>query len=332
MVAGYSFEAQSQSRVGGTFVLAAFQGLLAGEIGEDVYAGSNGLEILGRIGRNVKAAVGSAEDVGPFLGPEYWADMPPIPQVRGGLTLRDDAQIVGSLEYRSVDRIRVPDDVVRGTVRFVPEMRERVRAGGLGRALTAYWFWGQVRRFLALVIVALLLAWLGPQWITVPTGQLKEKPGPSLGWGALIWVCFPIALLIVIVLVGLVAALLGAVTLGGLSGWFILVSAAVLLSLVAIYGLVLAFLAKILVSHWMGSAILSGTTLTGTAKRIWSTLLGVAILSVALAIPCLGSLAGIVVSMFGLGALALLARERGWFRRSGRSAAPEEAEQAESAG
>lgn len=329
MVAGYSYEAESGSIVGGTFVFAGAQALLAGDIGEDVYVASNGLEIRGRIGGNVKAEVGYAQDVSLLGTSEYWPEMPPVPQVRGGLTLHEDAEIGGSLEYKTVEAITVPGDVVKGTERFIPDMRERVSEGDFGRALTTYWFWRQTRRFLALVIVALLLAWLAPKWITIPAGKLKVEPGPSLGWGALIWFCFPIALLIVIILIGLVAALLGVVTLGELSGWFVLLSAAALLALIAVYGSVSALLAKILVAYWIGTAILSSTKLADMPKRIWSILLGLAILSVVMAIPCLGTLVGIVVSMFGLGALLLLAREWGWFRRSAGTAVPEKAEQVE---
>ena len=327
MVVGYSFKAESGSVVGGTFVLGGAQGLLAGEIEEDVYVGSNGLEIRGRIGGNVKAELGSADDVWLVGTPEFWAEMPPVPPVRGGLTLHDDAEIGGSLDYKTVEAIGVPGDVVKGTVDFIPDMRQPVSGGDFRRGLATYWFWAQLRRFLALLIVALLLAWLAPKWITIPAGKLKAEPLPSLGWGAVIWICFPIALLIVIVLVGLIAALLGAVSLGGLSGWFVLLFAAALLALVAVYGLVLAFLAKTLVAYWIGTAILASTKLTGTGMRIWSTILGVVILSAILAIPCLGTLAGIVASMFGLGALALLGHERGWFRRSTEIAVRERAEQ-----
>ena len=329
MVVGFSFEAESGSIVGGTFVLAGVQGLLAGEIGEDVYVASNGLEIRGRIGGNVKAEVGYAEDVS-FLGSsEYWSEMPPIPHVRGGLTLHDDAEIGGSLEYKTAEAIRVPGGVVQGGERFIPDMREHVSEGDFGRGLTTYWFWRQARRFLALVMVALLLAWLAPKWITIPAGKLKVAPGPSLGWGALIWFCFPMALLIVIILIGLVAALLGALTLGGLSGWFVLLSTAALLALVVVYGAVLALLAKILVAYWIGSAILSNTKLAEVPKRFWSILLGLVILTVLMAIPCLGPLVSIVASMVGLGALLLMARECGCFKRFARTAVAEETEQVE---
>ena len=137
------------------------------------------------------------------------------------------------------------------------------------------------------------------------------------------------ALLIVIILIGLIAALLGIVTLGGLSGWFVLLSAAALLALLAVYGAVLAFLAKILVAYWIGGAILSSTKLVEVPKRIWSILLGIVILSVLMAIPCLGPLVSIVASMVGLGALLLLARECGCFSRFARTAVVEETEQVE---
>src|SRR5205814_8915060 len=105
-VGGYSLGTRAGSSVGRDVLGGGYQALLAGEIGRNLRAGVQGLELRGTIGGDAEVEVGARQGgASPYMG-----GAPPgvvMPVVPGGLTLADPAQVKGRLVYTRSEERRV---------------------------------------------------------------------------------------------------------------------------------------------------------------------------------------------------------------------------------
>jgi cytoskeletal protein CcmA (bactofilin family) len=328
--AGYSLETGAGSRLGGTLLFAGGQALLGGEVAEKANVGAGGLSLQGKVGGDVKAVVGSAQDALPFSPFDFMPDMPRVPKVPMGLTVGPDASIGGSLEYTAAQKATIPDGVVQGPVTYTQPApkAEQERAPAIptrGSAvlpsfglLFVAWLLGLVRNTVTLLIVGLLLAWLAPGLARRGSDLLKAKPWPSLGWGAVAFFGVWIAALVIVVAAGLIALFFSLLTLVKLAALIFTVGMLLASILVVAYVIAAGLLAKIIVGYLIGRLILRSLDPATGAGRVWPLVLGLVILAIAASIPCLGWVANLIVVLFGLGALWLLVA--GWLK--GRKAAP----------
>ena len=95
-----SLETEKGSTIAGDFILADYQALLAGQIEKDLLAGLANLQMTGKIGGDAEVHFGSDGDPPPidsFSGNQPSAIQ--MPQVPGGLTLDNTAEVSGKLKY-----------------------------------------------------------------------------------------------------------------------------------------------------------------------------------------------------------------------------------------
>ncbi|MCX7668572.1 MAG: hypothetical protein N2439_00680, partial [Anaerolineae bacterium] len=102
--AGASVESRAGSRIGGSLLIGAGQGLVSGQISRDLLAGVGRLRLEGTVGRDAKIAV-DASNKSPSLSYMYGPNMPPVPAVRPGLTFGEEARVAGKLEYVSSEAV-----------------------------------------------------------------------------------------------------------------------------------------------------------------------------------------------------------------------------------
>jgi hypothetical protein len=170
------------------------------------------------------------------------------------------------------------------------------------RAFTG-WLFDNLGRLLAFIIVGGLLAWFMPAWLTYPAKTLEAKPWPSLGWGTLTVVLFPLAVLLFIVAIVLLALLLGLVTFGQLGSTVIWLGLVLVLALLVAVGLLATFFTKLVVGYWGGHFLLARFKPDWAENPLWSLGLGLVILVLLTAIPVVGWLLSFVITLFGLGTL-----------------------------
>lgn len=319
--AGYSLEVQQGSTIGQDLIFGGGQMLLAGDVARNVQAGTSAFELRGTVGGDVDADVPDASQSrsGPppvFFMPQYSV---PIPNVPVGLTIDPGAQIEGNLTYTQSTDLALPAGVVAGEIaRTAPSsdgrtpVREETTGQKVGR-----WALGFVRSSITLILIGLLLLWLFPAFVGGLSAQLQAKPLPSLGWGAVTWVVFFIALLLVVAVTILGAILFGVLTLGQLSGTVIGLGLLTLLGLIVGFVLVTTFVAKVVFGAALGKWILARLNSSLAAHRYWPMIVGVLITAAVLALLSfpllpgfLGGLLNFAVVLLGLGALWLWGRER----------------------
>jgi cytoskeletal protein CcmA (bactofilin family) len=310
---GYSLETDPGSTVGGSLVFGGSQALLGGTVKGDVSAGAGGLSLQGKVGGDVKAGVGSPKNAMPFSPLTFMPDMPAIPTVPNGLTVGPGASVGGKLEYVGEQEASIPSGVVTGPVEYAkpvtPEKGQAPTPPPTAAQGALDWLAGLIRNTATLLIVGLLLAWLAPGLLRRGSELFRTKPWPSLGWGLVSYVAVFVAGAVIFVVTGILVVLLAVLTLGKLAALVAVIG--LLLQVILIVGFVIAsgLLAKIVVGYLIGRLILR--RLDPMAGRAGGPLvLGIFILAVAVSIPILGVLVSVAATVFGLGALWLLARER----------------------
>jgi cytoskeletal protein CcmA (bactofilin family) len=167
---------------------------------------------------------------------------------------------------------------------------------------------GQLRRYITIVVLGLLLLWLAPRLFGAAARLLRERPLPSAGFGLA-----AVALVALALLVMLLAIVLAAIVLGwlGFTGLLATTIAGLLLAggLLVFALMVSAFyLADAVVGVTIGRLLLRGEQ---PSRLTWALLLGVLIVVVLTAIPLVGGLLQIVAAVLGIGALVWSAWRRG---------------------
>lgn len=308
--AGYSLETRPGSQIGRDLVVGSYQTLMAGDLGRNAYLSSNSVDIEGTVGGNVNAEIGHNNNTGnnPIY---YMPDMPPVPYVPNGLTIGENAKISGDLNYVSREPAIIPSGGVVGQVQQtqpVEPVQEPKTVNVVPPAVN--WFLNTIRQFVTLIVVGLILVWLVPAWIIKPAEKLQMQPWSSLGWGTVMLIIFPFAVLLLIGVVILLAVLTVGLTLGSLTGAVLSLGGSGILSLIVVFGLAITYLAKVVVSYLIGDFILKLINPEVASKPVLSLLLGIVILTILLAVPFLSWFFSLVIAILGLGTLFLLWRDR----------------------
>ncbi len=316
MAGGYSLESKAGSLVEGDFFLAVGQSRLAGNVAGDLWMTGGGLELLGEVAGNVQADVGAAEDAPVFSPFAFMPNAPNIPAFNWGLTVSDQAQIGGELSYTGPVAADIPAGVVFGEVTFaqaaVATPAEETTITPTQAAFN--WLANLLRQLVVLLLIGVLMVWLAPRWTDKVAAYGQEKPLPSLGWGVLAIAVFVVAIVLTIVLMGLLVTAFGALTLDGLVGAVIMLGLFITFGLLLLFAFTVAYFTKIIVAVTGGRFIFNRFNSHLADSAYWSMMLGVLLIVILTAIPWIGSLIGLLVTLLGFGALWLEGRT-GWQHR-----------------
>jgi cytoskeletal protein CcmA (bactofilin family) len=323
--AGFGFGADPGSAIAGDVFVAGYQALLGGDIGGDVKAAVGGFEISGHVVGDVQVEVGEPnpefEQSSVFM--RMWSPYMPEHIIGPGLTIGEDAQIDGELTYTSPVTVQIPEGTVAGPIVYqtpVPEEVEapqaevpEVPAGALTAVAILGWFvgWivGMVRNFVTLLIVGVLMLWLAPKWLKETARHWKEKPAHCLGWGVAALLAFFAAVPALFMVMIILDVVVGLATLGGLVGPITAIMMVLESILTVGFWTVAVYVTKVVFCYLVGWLILKRPAAAWVEKAMGliPLLIGLAIFTLVRSIPFLGAFFSMLVTIFGLGALWLLA-------------------------
>jgi hypothetical protein len=148
---------------------------------------------------------------------------------------------------------------------------------------------------LGFVIAGVIVVAIFPRFTMESAETLYQRPVRS-GLAGLAWACLlpPLAIIAAITFIGLPLAIVA------MAAWFAIV-----------------FMGDLPVALWLGKKILGDRAKPGRNGAIYSALVGGLIIAIIGLIPVLGPVVGIIVAIFGAGAMVLR------LRSSPRNAAPE---------
>jgi hypothetical protein len=323
--AGFGFGAGSGSVIASDVFVAGYQALFGGEIGGNAKVAVGGLEISGHVAGDVEAEVAEPdpefEQYSFFM--RMWSPYMPERIVAPGLAILDDAQIDGELTYTSPVTADIPDEAVGGAIVYqtpVPEDMEVAEVevpefptGAFTIAAIVTWFirWvlGILRNFVTLLAIGALLLWLVPAWLKEAARHWKEKPAHSLGWGVAVLVAFLVVVPMLLFVMIVLDIILGILTLGGLVG--IITGVIMVLEAILVVGfwILSVYVTKIVFSYLIGWLILKrfAAKWVDKAMGLIPLFIGLAIFVLVRSVPFLGALFSLLVTVFGLGAMWLLA-------------------------
>jgi cytoskeletal protein CcmA (bactofilin family) len=339
--AGFGLEQQPGSQVQRDLITAGYQALLSGAVERNVSASVGALVISGEIGGDVRADVG-APDAGGFM---FFAPPGAPAAVPLGIRVTEGAEIGGQLTYVSPEAQEdaIGAEPAEGIVYQTPVPdagQEAQRRDGRSLGLiVVQWIIARLRDLVTLLLLGALILWLWPRWLYRAADVVASQPLLSLGWGVIVWLLGYIGAAILAFLIVLAAILLGIVTLGGLAFAVLGIGFSALGLAFTIFWLSVAYISKLVVAFMVGRWIVRGLSRReeprtevatppgeepgpeaaprrverprSVAEDGWSLVVGVLIYVLLRAIPILGWLIGLVVTLFGLGALFMALRD-GW--------------------
>ncbi len=323
--AGFSVVLQSGSVVTRDLATAGYQAILEGEIGRDVRADVGAFELSGKVGRNIILSVGKpTEDEGQMAYTNFMPFSRVSRLIPVGLNITSKAVIGGKLEYSSsadqsagiqatpeggvVYHYKAPDD---GENLQNARHEFNVPVIDFGGMIMNYVF-GVIREFLTLVLLGALAVWLIPSVLTRAAGTLRAKPLPSLGWGFLVLVLGLIGLAAAFFLVVMLGLAIGVVTLFGLMGVIFSIGFSATGLASAVFLALAQYGSKLVVALLIGDWFLRLFRKDYSASAFWPLLLGIVMMVMVDALPIFGTLVGLVVAVFGLGAIWLIFRD--WWK------------------
>lgn len=304
--AGGSVESQAGSRVGGSLLIAAGQGLVAGQVTNDLLAGANRLRLESAVGRNAKIAVDASTASFSPNSMYYGPNTPAMPFVQPGLTFGPEARIAGSLEYTSPETVAAASSVSSEVTHSLPPQDQQLSHELAQRQSTSSYVFDAIRRLVALLLIGLLIAVLAPRWVTIPAGKLVSSPWPSLGVGLAGLIAAPITWFVAFGVIVAIAVLFGLLSLGSLTGLTLLAGLPALgVAFVAIV-FVLSYLCQAIVAYLVGRWILGRVQPEWNGKIYAPVLTGLFILGLLFAVPVAGGVLQFVIVLAGLGAIILV--------------------------
>jgi cytoskeletal protein CcmA (bactofilin family) len=291
---GFSLTTESGSSIGRSLYTGGYQAIVNGEVANDVSVGSAALELNGAVGGDVTGEVAPAEGGAPPFVPQFPGS---VPAIRPGLRVSETARIGGDV-----------DVIVSEPGRGAGERPQDRGLFGIPRAIA-----NRIGQFIAILIVGGLLLYFWPGLTQRASSEAQERPLPSAGRGCLITFLFPLAVIVAVIALVVLALLGGLVTFGQLLGDILGIGGATLGLAVALFIFVFSLVTKAVVAYLGGRLIL--TRLSAQTEPGWWTdlaylALGALIYEILRVIPIVGIIVAVIVTLIGLGAIYVALREK----------------------
>lgn len=297
--AGVGLDVERGARIGRDVAFGGTQTRLNGTVARNAYVGAYAVEVGGRVGGDARFGVDNRA-----TWPQRWTPGVTRPDpLPSGVRFTPGGRVNGNLTLRMPDRPILPAGAVGGRVDYAPLATSRSRAPvGMPPANPALPF---LRDFAAITLAGLLLVWLARRPLAAVTARLRALPGASLGYGALTFVGFPLA-----VLGGAGAVVFVAVTLSVLGLWNLglplaLIGAPVLLGVGALLAWVAWFAAQGLAAFLLGSWLVGAARPNPPVPAPAAVLAGALVLALLAQVPVLGGMVTLAALLLTLGALWL---------------------------
>lgn len=316
---GYSLKTARGSKVGKDLLVALYQAVLSGEVDRDARIAAGAVELSGSIGRNAVLDVEAPGGEKPMMYMPANAGPALPPAIETGLRIDPEAKIGGKLTYTSpaAQANTIKAEPTGGVVHLTPVPQQTAEAAEVSPAAVTAAAWGKglldlLRNMVTLLILGALALWLAPNFYQETVAQVKARVLPSAGVGFLsILAGYTGAFLAFLVLIAVVL-FFSIVTLGGLSGTVFGVGFFGLGIAVTIFTLAVSYGSKLVIALLAGQWVMSKLAPAAPGQRWWGLVIGVAVFAILRAIPFIGWIVGLAVTLIGLGAIyyAVMARRQ----------------------
>lgn len=251
-------------------------------IGGDLIIGNGYANILGTVNGDLKGGGGKI-----VIGGAIYGDV--IVEAQDSITLTENAQINGNLIYKSLREAQLKEEQVAGFIEFNKRtiVEEEVGMEDQIESFFSRWhLFFQVFKYLALLVIAVVLVLIAPACLTSTTKTGLKKPWKSLGLGFVVLIC-SIAAMIVL-----------SITVLGLPLAFILLGILI----------ITLYVARVYAALLIGNLLIRPKKMT-KLKLFGLIALGAFIISIISIVPFVGWLISFVIHMIAFGAFWMHKKE-----------------------
>jgi cytoskeletal protein CcmA (bactofilin family) len=303
-VDGDLYASGGQVRIDGTvdgdLIAMGGQVQIAGEVTGDALIASGSVDISGEVSGDARLGTGQATVSG-SVGEDQVVGS-------GQVTITSSGQVGEDFIFGAGQTTldgRVEGDVLGSTGRYRKQGTiggtEDVTVGRDREPTASERLLDALQRFVAILAIGALLLWLLPRVIDGTAGTLRRRPWASFGVGILGMVGF-VVLCVAILFVGvLIAVGLGFIQLDDLVGITIFGTATAITIAAFVFFIAVAFAAQAIMGLFLGRV---GTG-ADPGRRWMALVLGVLLVAILISLPVVGGWLGLVIALFGLGALIL---------------------------
>ena len=309
---GGSLETEAGSVISGTLASGAAQGLLYGAIGQDLRFGGSRLSLQGPVAGNAYLEVDAAsqnDGPQPWMFTAFMPNMPAWPSVPAGLTLGEGAAITGKLSYTSPEEAKIPTSAAHDVV-FTQRTVTPTATTQTTEVVAPYtfgsWLLDLMRNYIALIAIGLLIVWLVPNFVRRSADEFTAQPWQSLALGFIVAIIVPIVLLLIFGIAVAIAIALGALTLANLGGSLLITMSALVFSAFVAFGLIIAYLTKVIVAFWLARWAVTKWLPTRTVHPMLLLAIGLLPVAILAAIPYVGTFISMLIAFIALGAIWLI--------------------------
>lgn len=304
LAGGVGLDVAPGARIGRDVAFGGVQTRLEGQVARNALIGAGAVLLGGPVGGSARLSVDNRAS-----WPRTWTPGVARPEpLAAGLSVAQGARIAGDLTVQMPDRPTVPAGVVSGQIAYSPPAAVPSRRVTVPRAPAPSFGLTLLRDFAGLALAALLLAALARGPLTEVSLRLRRAPGASLGYGAMLALGFPLAVLAAFG-AGLSAAVV--LTLLGLGAFGLplgLIAAPTLLGLGALVVWLGWWVAQGLAATLIGGGLV-GALVPDRPVPAWArALLGALTLALLTQVPVLGALITLGALLATLGAIWLWRR------------------------
>jgi len=181
------------------------------------------------------------------------------------------------------------------------------------------WLLKRFREWVVLLVFGLLCLWLKPEWIRGSAQLLQTRLLPATGWGLLgVVISFNLigVVILLLVLITVISIFLGMVKLWPLAWSFMAVGGFSLGLISTAFALFVFYISKAIVAFLFGGMILTRIAPQYTRYNPLAMIIGLVFYVLLAAIPILGWVIGILVTVLGLGAAWLFFRDQRTLRHA----------------
>ncbi len=327
--AGFSLITQPNATITQDALAAVYQFVHNGSIGRDARAAAGAVEVAGRIGRDLVVDLGDepSDEGAPFM---IIPGAPPT--IAPGLRVASGARIGGELRHTSPSDadIAIAAEPAGGIRRVAPDRDAEPPAkedgwfAGVAAIAMAVlrWLYARARELVTLLLLGALALWLVRSRFLGVVDTAEDRPVESAGWGLLVTVGGYVAFAVAAVAIVVSGLILAVISLGGLTGSFFAVALSLLVALLILFLFTTRWASKLVLIYLVGRAIMRG--IAPKEQGIgWPLVIGAVIYVLLRAIPVVGGLLALVVTLVGMGALGLYTRQTLGSRPSARDDAVE---------
>jgi cytoskeletal protein CcmA (bactofilin family) len=308
--AGYSLTTQPNAEVGQDLLTAVYQFIHNGSVGRDARADAGAADIAGAVGRDLVVDLGDAPASG--TAPSIAFPGAP-PSIAPGLRVASGAQIGGVVRYISPSDEGISINAEPGGgVRHVQTAQPDESEGEGDQVLTGLaafglavlrWLYGRAKELVTLLLLGALGLWLLRSRYLGVVDVAADKPVESAGWGLLTTIGGYVAFVVAAIIIVVAGIALAVVSLGGLTGSFFAIALSCLVALFILFLFAVKWASKLVLIYLVGRAILR--SISPKEQGIgWPLVIGSLIYVVLRAIPVVGGLLALIVTLVGMGALA----------------------------